>query len=215
MVAIWSVIYSTNNCLIMSGGINRSSRQTPRNFRSSITLDESGVGLWCLCYKCDIKMAWSSWNSHGKIEEKMRQILWPWSDSIKTVSLLAGIWDRLLVDHRTRDRKVASSNPDRSGKRIFFSRFNFLCWLLFGVRSTPVLPRWHVKDPGHSTKSAGGRLRLNALTPLTKRSRSGPTIPLSRHSLGTYQETSSHATCQGTFDHSRLSSLGHCGLILA
>ena len=26
---------------------------------------------------------------------------------------------------------------------------------LFCVRSTPVLPQWHVKDPGHSAKSAG------------------------------------------------------------
>ena len=29
---------------------------------------------------------------------------------------------------------------------------------LFGVRSTPQLPQWHVKYPGHSAKSAGGRL---------------------------------------------------------
>ena len=25
----------------------------------------------------------------------------------------------------------------------------------------PVLPQWHVKDPGHSAKSADGRLHLN------------------------------------------------------
>ena len=35
----------------------------------------------------------------------------------------------------------------------------------FGIRSTPVLPQQHVKDPGHSAKSAGGRLQLNAHTP--------------------------------------------------
>ena len=40
-------------------------------------------------------------------------------------------------------------------------------------------------------------------------------MPLSRHSLGTYQETSSHATRQRTLGHSRLSSLSHRGLILA
>ena len=28
-------------------------------------------------------------------------------------------------------------------------------------RSTPVLLQWHVKDPGHPAKSAGGRLHLN------------------------------------------------------
>ena len=40
-------------------------------------------------------------------------------------------------------------------------------------------------------------------------------MPLSRHSVGTYQETSSHATRQETLGHSRLNSLSHCGLILA
>ena len=35
------------------------------------------------------------------------------------------------LERRTRDWKVASSNPRRSGGRIFFSRVNFLCWLLF------------------------------------------------------------------------------------
>ena len=40
-------------------------------------------------------------------------------------------------------------------------------------------------------------------------------MPLSRHSVGTYQETSAHTTRQGTLGHSRLSSLSHCGLILA
>ena len=82
----------------------------------------------------------------------------------------------------------------------------------FGVRSTPVLPQWHVKDPG--AKSAGGRLYIKTHTPLTQRSRSGLTMPLSRHSVGTYPETSLHATCQGTFGHSRLSLLSHCGLFL-
>ena len=42
-------------------------------------------------------------------------------------------------------------------------------------------PQCHVKDPGHSAKSAGGRLHLNTPTPLTQRSRSGP---LSGHSVG-------------------------------
>ena len=62
----------------------------------------------------------------------------------------------------------------------------------------PVLLQWHVKDLGHSAKSAGGMLHLNTHTPLTQRSRSGLTMPLSRHSVRTYHETSSHATRQGT-----------------
>ena len=119
------------------------------------------------------------------------------------------------LERRTRDRKVASSNPGRSGGRIFFSRVNFVCWLLFDVRSTPVLPQWHVKGPGHCAKSEDGRLYLNTHTPVTQRSQSGLTMPLSRHSVGTYPETSSHATCRETFSHSRLGPLSHCGLILA
>ena len=39
-------------------------------------------------------------------------------------------------------------------------------------------------------------------------------MPLSRQSLGIYQETSSYATRQGTIGQSRLSSLSHCGLML-
>ena len=40
-------------------------------------------------------------------------------------------------------------------------------------------------------------------------------MPLSGHSVGTYQETNQHATRQGTLGHSHLDSLIHCGLILA
>ena len=69
---------------------------------------------------------------------------------------------------------------------MFFSRVNFVCWLFLAVRSTPVLPQSHVKDPGHSAKSAGGRLHLNTHAPLTQRSPSVLTMPLCRHSVGTY-----------------------------
>ena len=85
--------------------------------------------------------------------------------------------------------------------------------ILFGV----VLPHWHIKEPRHSAKSAGGRLHLNTHTSLTQQNQSGLTMPLSRHSVGTYPEMSLHATCQGTLGHSHLSlsSLSYCGLILA
>ena len=53
----------------------------------------------------------------------------------------------------------------------------------FLIKYTPVLPQWHVKDPGHSAKSAGGRLHLNTHTLLTHRSRSGLTMPLCRGNL--------------------------------
>jgi len=35
------------------------------------------------------------------------------------------------LEHRTRDWKVAGSNPCWNGGRIFFSRVDFMCWLLF------------------------------------------------------------------------------------
>ena len=56
------------------------------------------------------------------------------TDSIKTIkntktTLGAGIAQWL--ERRTRDWKVAGSNPCWNGGRIFFSRVDFLCWLLF------------------------------------------------------------------------------------
>ena len=46
-----------------------------------------------------------------------------------TMAMGAGIAQWL--EHRTRDWKVAGSNPCWNGGRIFFSRVDFLCWLLF------------------------------------------------------------------------------------
>ena len=118
---------------------------------------------------------------------------------------------------------IATSKPSRSSGE-FFSQKTTLCADSYSV-SVPS-PSYRSgtqkknqqqqqKKPGHSAKSAGGRLHLNTLTPLTQRSRSGLTMPLSRHNVETYPETSSHATCQGTFGHGRLSSVSYCGLILA
>ena len=55
--------------------------------------------------------------------------------------------------------------PAGAAGEIFLTRINFCADSHFGIRSTPVLPQWHVKDPGHSAKSAGGRLQLNTHTP--------------------------------------------------
>ena len=104
-------------------------------------------------------------------------------------------------------RRLQISNPGRSGGRIFFSRVSFACWLLFGVHSTPMLPQWQVKDPGHSAKSASDRVHLDMCTPWTHWSQSGLTMLLFRHSVGTYQEISSLATQKGTLRHSCLSVL--------
>ena len=62
------------------------------------------------------------------------------------------------LERRTRDRKVAASNPYMlpGGRKSFFSRVTFLRCLLFPY---PFHPRvTAVKDPGHSAKSAGDRV---------------------------------------------------------
>ena len=60
----------------------------------------------------------------------------------------------------------------------FCSLESTLCADSYSVSVPPV------KDPGHSAKSAGGRLLLNTHTPWTQLSRSGLTMPLSGHSVG-------------------------------
>ena len=130
-----------------------------------------------------------------------------------SVNKNAGSRDSLLV--RTPIERLQVRIPAEAAGEFFSPESTSCADSLFGVRSTPVLSQRHVKDPGHSAKSAGGRLHLHTHTPLTRRSQSGLTMLLSRHSVGTYQETSSQATRQQTLGHSRLSSLSHCGLILA
>ena len=78
-----------------------------------------------------------------------------------------------------------------------------------------MLLQWHVKDPGHSVRSAGGRIHLNMHTFLTQQSWTGLTKLLSRHSVGTYRETNSQLVREHYFCHSYLSLLSHCRLILA
>ena len=70
------------------------------------------------------------------------------------------------LECRARDRRVPGSNPGKSGGRTFFSSpgSTFCADSYFGIRSTPVLPQYHVQDPGHSAKSAGDRLQLNTHT---------------------------------------------------
>ena len=49
-----------------------------------------------------------------------------------TGAMISGGWQiAQWLECQTRDWKVSGSNPCRSGMRIFFSRVNFLCWLLF------------------------------------------------------------------------------------
>ena len=73
------------------------------------------------------------------------------------------------LERRTRDRKVPGSSPGRSGGRIFFSRVNFLCWLLFRYPFHPRVTavarkrslsfcqkcRWQVTDKTHTPYLCG------------------------------------------------------------
>ena len=128
------------------------------------------------CLLCDIRQSPTS-KSHPAVtvngwrmtKEVLKQRNCPVNKSVNH-NYPYMCWNSLFVERWTCDRKVASSNLGRSSGRIFFSRVNFVCWLVFSLRSTPVLLQWHVKDPDHSAKSAGGRLHLNTHTILTKQS---------------------------------------------
>ena len=50
---------------------------------------------------------------------------------LQTRNLAQGGNSSVILERRTHDWKVMGSNPGRSGRRIFFSRVDFLCWLLF------------------------------------------------------------------------------------
>ena len=118
------------------------------------------------------------------------------------------------LERWTRDRKVASSNPGRSGGRIFFSRVNFMCYLLFSVRSNPVLPQWHVQDPGHSSKKQRWQVIPKHAYTLDPTKSEWAHCHCREIVWVTYLETSLHATHQATLGHSPLSSLRHFGPIL-
>ena len=116
-------------------------------FKSTLTqcLSHFCVRNWCSLkgqnddYGCFWeKTEWINLISHGKWI-RLRIFLHP------TLSYEGFINSTLLIihmpdKHRTHDWKVASLNPDRRGRRIFFSRVNFVCWLLFSVHSMPMLP---------------------------------------------------------------------------
>ena len=77
-----------------------------------------------------------------------------------------------------------------------------------------MLLQWHIKDPAPSAKTADSRLPLNRHLFLTQQSQSELTV-LFRHSVGTAQGNEHHSAGQGTLVHSCISSVSHCGLILA
>ena len=87
---------------------------------SMVCVDGRGVkGLWCV-RNADSTKSLPRKRSHWR----------------KITTMLHLGRDNLLVERRTRNRKVASSNAGRSGGRIFFSTVNLVCWLLFCIRKT-------------------------------------------------------------------------------
>ena len=106
----------------------------------------------------------------------------------KTIFVNTRSSDSLLVrapDSRLKGCEFESRQERGDNFFSFFSRVNFLC-RPYSMSVPSLLPKWHVKDPDYSAKSAGGRLHLNTHTHLIQRSRSGLTRQ-SRHGVGTYR----------------------------
>ena len=76
-----------------------------------------------------------------------------------------------LVEHRTCDRIVASSNPSCSGGKIIFSRVNF--FMLTLIRC-PFLPRY--RNGTSFCQKCKWQFTGNTHTPTAQRSRSGLTV---------------------------------------
>ena len=208
-----------------------------KNNAVTVTIQVTKEALfWCLSFFSllfrlkDINLIPSAVQTHRRVPKIQKLRL-----SIETAGVISGLngwsWVFIVSSHRSWDSLLVWA-PDLWSKGCEFESRqgrweNFLlrsqlcvltliqCWLLFSVHSTPVLLQWYAKDPSLSAKRTGVRLHLIMHTPLTQQSQSGLIMPLCRHSVVTYQETSSHATCQGTLGHSHLSSLSQCGLILA
>ena len=67
----------------------------------------------------------AAWQNIKKKEKKRRR------NETKKQSDEKGAGIAQWLEHQTCDWKVVGLNPCRSGRRIFFSRVNFLSWLLF------------------------------------------------------------------------------------
>ena len=76
-----------------------------------------------------------------------------------------------------------------------------------------MLTQWHVKDPGHSAKSAGGRLHLNTHCTLDP-TKSEWADYAAVQAVCELIRKQGHTQLVREHSASRLSSLGHCRLIL-
>ena len=124
-------------------------------------------------------------------------------------------WDSLLVRAPDSWLKDCEFKSRQEWRENFLLQSQLCVLTLIRCPFHPLVTAVAHKRPQSFCQKCCGRLHLNVHTPLTQRSWSGLTMSLSRHTVGIYQETSSHASHQGTLGHSCLSSLSHCGLILA
>ena len=81
-----------------------------------------------------------------------------------------GVWLMMITGPvvlagMTPGRKVPGSSPALAAVEFSLPWLAFCADFYFGIRSAPVLPLQHVKDPWHSAKSTGVRLQLNTHAP--------------------------------------------------
>ena len=84
--------------------------------------------VWCMHVSCtdsDVQSCFELWSALSQSGWIRRYI------SVTECIVYKGAGIAQWLERRTRDWKVAGSNPCWSGGRIFFSRVDFLCWLLF------------------------------------------------------------------------------------
>ena len=95
---------------------------------------------------------------------------WLQKHHVKLVlSCISNWWDSLLVTALDSWSKGSEfeSWQERQENFLLGSQLCVLTLIQCQSPPPPMLPQWHVKDPNHSAKSAGGRLHLNTHTPLT------------------------------------------------
>ena len=135
---------------------------------------------WSSCYKSyfywgpetNITWPWTSCYQSYLYRGPESNITWPWTGCYQSYLYRGpeanmggggGAGIAQWLEHRTRDQKVAGSNPCRSSGRIFFSRVNFLCWLLFRYLFHPCVTAVARKRPRSLCQKC--RLQLNTHTP--------------------------------------------------
>ena len=101
------------------------------------------------------------WSSTSHIQPRSGHPHYTSSHDLVSDITCSGSGGSSVVEWHTCNWKVLGLSPGRSRQRIFFSRLNCLCWLLFRY---PFHPRVTAAARKRS-HSAGGRLQLNTHTP--------------------------------------------------